>query len=185
MWGDTHLLLVRFRWGLHISVTLTLGTAIILVLAEQIQVKDDVCHFEVESFEGSAGFSIFYPLLLLLFLSLSDVSDSSVTPWMVDCQAPLSMGFSRQEYWTGLPFPSPGNLPNPEIKPPSPAIVGGFFTTEPQGNPLLPTGPSNQRHSLAYCSSKESTEQSLLQTRHEHKRGTNFHFLKPLKYGGY
>ena len=147
--------------------------------------KDDVCHFEVESFEGSAGFSIFYPLLLLLFLSLSDVSDSFVIPWTVDCQAPLSMGFSRQEYWTGLPFPSPGNLPNPEIKPPSPAIVGGFFTTEPQGNPLLPTGPSNQRHSLAYCSSKESMKRSLLQTRHEHKKGTNFHFLKPLKYGGY
>ena len=45
----------------------------------------------------------------------------SVTPWTVARQAPLSMGFPRQEYCSGLPFPSPGNLPNPEIKPPSPA----------------------------------------------------------------
>ena len=41
------------------------------------------------------------------------------TPWTVACQAPLSMGFSRQEYWSGLPFPSPGDLPNPGIKPKS------------------------------------------------------------------
>ena len=48
------------------------------------------------------------------------------------CQAPLSMGFSRQEYWSGLPFPSPGDLPNPEIIPTSlmsPALAGGFYTT--------------------------------------------------------
>ena len=45
-----------------------------------------------------------------------------VTPWTVACQAPLSMGFSRQEYWTGLPFPSPGDLPNPGIEPGSPAL---------------------------------------------------------------
>ena len=41
------------------------------------------------------------------------------TPWTVACQAPLSMGFSRQEYWSGLPFPSPGDLPDPGIKPAS------------------------------------------------------------------
>ena len=57
-------------------------------------------------------------------------------------QALLSMGFSRQEYWTGLPFPSPGDLPNPEIKPVSlvpPAFAGGFFTTEPPGKPMVVT----------------------------------------------
>ena len=43
----------------------------------------------------------------------------SVTPWTADCQAPLSTGFSRQEYWSGLPFPPPGNLPDPGIKPAS------------------------------------------------------------------
>ena len=45
-----------------------------------------------------------------------------VTPWTVACQAPLSMGFSRQEYWNGLLFPSPGHLPDPGIKPGSPAF---------------------------------------------------------------
>ena len=48
------------------------------------------------------------------------VMSNSVTPWTVACQAPLSMGFSRQEYWGGLPFPSPEDLPNPGIKPMSP-----------------------------------------------------------------
>ena len=45
------------------------------------------------------------------------------------------MGFPRQEYWSRLPFPSPGNLPNPGIKPASPALAGRFFTTEPPGKP--------------------------------------------------
>ena len=49
------------------------------------------------------------------------------------CQASLSMGFPRQEYWSGLPCPLPGDLPDPGIEPPSPAMVGGFFTTEPPG----------------------------------------------------
>ena len=42
--------------------------------------------------------------------------------WAVACQAPLSLGFPRQEYWSGLPFPSPGDLPNPGIEPRSPAL---------------------------------------------------------------
>ena len=53
-----------------------------------------------------------------------------MTPWTVACQASLSMGFPKQEYWSGLPFPSPGDLPNPGIKPASPALVGGFFTSK-------------------------------------------------------
>ena len=55
------------------------------------------------------------------------------TPWTVAHQAPVSMGFSKQEYWSGLPFPSPGDLPNPEIEPVSPALAGKFFTTAPAG----------------------------------------------------
>ena len=54
------------------------------------------------------------------------------TPWTVACQAPLSLGFSRQQYWSGLPFPSPGDLPDPGIEPTflkSPALACGFFTT--------------------------------------------------------
>ena len=54
-----------------------------------------------------------------------------MTPWTVAHQAPLSMGFSRQEYWNGLPFPSPGDLPDPGIEPESPALAGRFFTAEP------------------------------------------------------
>ena len=50
-------------------------------------------------------------------------------------QAPLSMGFPRQEYWSGLPCPPPGDLPDPGIEPASPALAGRFFTTEPPGKP--------------------------------------------------
>ena len=57
-------------------------------------------------------------------------------PWTVAHQAPLSMGFPRREYWSGLPFPSPWDLPNPGIEPASPALGGRFFTTEPSGEPL-------------------------------------------------
>ena len=53
-----------------------------------------------------------------------------LTPWTVTHQAPLSIGFPRQEYWSGLPFLSRGDLPHPGIKPVSPALAGGFFTVE-------------------------------------------------------
>ena len=68
--------------------------------------------------------------------SLSHVQLFAI-PWTVAHQAPLPMEFCRQEYWSGLPFPSPGDLPNAGIKPTSlvsPALVGGFFTTVPSGN---------------------------------------------------
>ena len=55
------------------------------------------------------------------------------TPWTAAYQAPPSMGFSRQEYWSGLPFPSPGDLPNPGIEPGSPALEADTLTSEPPG----------------------------------------------------
>ena len=64
------------------------------------------------------------------------------TPWTVAQQAPLSMEFFRQEYWSRWPFPTPGDFPNPGIKPVSlvsTALAGGFFTTEP---------PEKPRHSM-------------------------------------
>ena len=59
------------------------------------------------------------------------------TPWTVAHQAPLSMGFSRQEYWSGLPFPSPGDLPHPGIEPRSPTLQADALTSEPPGKPLI------------------------------------------------
>ena len=54
-----------------------------------------------------------------------------MTTWTVACQAPLSMEFSREEYWSGLPFPSPGDLPNPGIEPRSPALQADSLPSEP------------------------------------------------------
>ena len=68
-------------------------------------------------------------------LSCSIVSDSA-TPWTVARQAPLSMGFSRQGYWSGLPFPYPGDLPYPGIKPRSPALQADALLSEPAGNQI-------------------------------------------------
>ena len=57
------------------------------------------------------------------------------TPWTIALQAALSMAFPRQEYWSGLPLPSPRDLPDPGIKPTSPALVDELFSTEPPGKP--------------------------------------------------
>ena len=59
------------------------------------------------------------------------------TPWTVAHQAPLSMEFSRQEYWSGLPFPSPGDLLDPGIEPGSPALQADALPSEPPGNPVF------------------------------------------------
>ena len=56
------------------------------------------------------------------------------TPWTVAYEAPPSIGFSRQEYWSGLPLPSPGDLSNPGTEPRSPALEAGALTSEPPGN---------------------------------------------------
>ena len=77
------------------------------------------------------------PLLFHVFVRFTKLCLILCDP--TDCQAPLSMGFCRQEYWSGLPFPSPGDLPNPKIEPASPAspsLVGRFFTTEPPEKPM-------------------------------------------------
>ena len=71
----------------------------------------------------------------LTMCSAASVMSDSVALWTAAHQAPLSLGFSRQEYWAGLPFPSPGDLPHPGIEPVSPALAGIFFTTQPPGKP--------------------------------------------------
>ena len=71
----------------------------------------------------------------MLLFSRQIMSDSFAIPWTIACQAPLFIGLPRQGYWSGLPFPSPGDLPYPGIKSLSPALAGGFFTAEPPGKP--------------------------------------------------
>ena len=64
------------------------------------------------------------------------------TLWTVACQAPLSMGFSRQEYWSGLPFPSPGDLPYAGIEPGSPALQADSLPREPTGSKVTQSCPT-------------------------------------------
>ena len=86
----------------------------------------------------SGGFCIWLlRALCTSAFSRSVMSGFLVTPWTAAHQAPLSMGCPRQEYWTGLPFPSPGDLPDPGIEPRSPALAGRFFTAETPGKPHI------------------------------------------------
>ena len=88
-------------------------------------------------------YAIFIKIFLHIFLispNKRKVTLSHVwlfaTPWTVVYQASLSMGFSRQEYWSGLPFPSPGDLPDPGIEPQSPALQADALTSEQPGKPI-------------------------------------------------
>ena len=86
--------------------------------------------------EEQAGFQC-----VCVCVSRSVVSDSLRPPWAVAHQAPLSMKFSRQEYWRGFPFPTLGYFPSSGTEPKflaPPALAGGFFTTTPPGSPLGP-----------------------------------------------
>ena len=73
--------------------------------------------------------------VLKVFACSAAQSRLTAIPWTVACLTPLAMGFSRQEYWSGLPFPPPGDLPGPGIEPACPAFPGRFFTTETPGKP--------------------------------------------------
>ena len=75
------------------------------------------------------------------------------TPWIVASQALLSMGLSWQEYWSGLPFPPPGDLPDSRIKPMfpmSPSLAGGIFTNEPPGKPNEKNCNSFLRNNISF-----------------------------------
>ena len=82
-------------------------------------------HWEVGSLPAES-------LVCVYMCVFSVVSDSAI-PWTIACQAPLSMEFSRQEYWSGLPFPTPGDLPDPGIKPRSLALQADSLPLEPSG----------------------------------------------------
>ena len=85
---------------------------------------------------GTEDVWITYRATLWKWKSLSCVSLFSM-PWTVAHQAPLSVEFCRQEYWSGWPFPSPGDLPNPEIEPRSPTLKVDSLPSEPPGKPIL------------------------------------------------
>ena len=78
---------------------------------------------------------------------------SLATPWTVAHQAPPSLGFSRQEHWSGLPFPSPGDLANPGIEPRSPASQADALISEPPGKPLIVLQFSSVQSCLTLCDS--------------------------------
>ena len=80
--------------------------------------------------------SVIFSFLFFITWSVSPVW-LFVTPWAIACQAPLSMWFLREQYWSGLPLPTPEGLPDPRIKPVSPALAGGFFTIMPFGSSCL------------------------------------------------
>ena len=86
-----------------------------------------------------------------------------VTPWTEAYQAPRSMGFSRQEYWSGLPFPSPGDLPNPGIEPSSPALQTDALLSEPLEKPVA---ESEEELRSLLVKVKEESEKSWLKAQH-------------------
>ena len=87
-----------------------------------------------------AQFAGLDPLSVIIMFGGGLVAKSCLTlmtPWTVACQAPLSVGFSSQEYRSGLLFPSPGDLPDPGIEPGSPALQADSLPTELQGKPII------------------------------------------------
>ena len=87
---------------------------------------------------------------------VSVMSESFVTTWTVACQAPLSIEFSRQECWSGLPFPSPGDLPNAGVKAGSPALQADSLLSEPQGKPWEKGGRTKPFLGKAACYRRQS-----------------------------
>ena len=81
-------------------------------------------------------FFVFLVLFLVVGGLVAKLYLTLVTPWTVACHTPLSMGFSRQESWSGLLFPTPGDLSDPGIEPRSPALQADSLPSEPPGKPL-------------------------------------------------
>ena len=86
----------------------------------------------MQSVQNSACHRVLYVFVIITIGGglVTRLCPTLVTPWIVACQAPLSMGFSRQEYWSGSPFPSPGDLADPGIEPRSSALQADSLPTE-------------------------------------------------------
>ena len=103
------------------------------------------------------------------------MSDSA-TPWTVALQAPLSMRFSKQEYWSGLPFPSPGapfpspgDLPDLGIKPESPALQADSLSTEPPGKPIVTKQAPELSTTKMFFSTVHCIQHTFLQAAGHHR----------------
>ena len=105
-----------------------------------------------------------------------------VTPWTVAYQAPPSMGFSRQEYWSGLPLPSPGDLPDPGTEPGSPALEADALTSEPPGKQscLQTQGPDKVRFQVPGVRTSTSCSGGHSSTSNRHHRRHHPKILTPL-----
>ena len=110
-------------------------------ICSRMALKCSLCHtlLTPHTHTNICLLNLYSSLACSLVLMLSHVQ-LFATPSTVAYQCPLSMGCSRQEYWSGLPFPPPGNLPNPGTEPTSLASAAGFSTTEPPGKPYLSFG---------------------------------------------
>ena len=119
------------RPGMHIYIYITLKASVMdtcICMAESLRYAPETITLLIDC----------VCVCVSMCVSRSVVTDS-VTPWTVTRQAPLSMGFPKQEYWSGLPFPPLGDLPGPQTEltsPVSPALAGRFFTTESPGKPI-------------------------------------------------
>ena len=104
------------------------------------------------------------------------------TPWTVVHQAPLSMGFPRKEYWSGLPCPPPGHLPDPGIKPTSPvfpALAGGIFTMEQPGNVTAESAPNWSYPVSNKILNLSRTKLQVIYPKHVQRRKSDLKHLKP------
>ena len=112
-----------------------LGFAISGANAESALISLSTSHFLSESSKSCRGevISKWLPFVVVVVFSRYVISNSFGTLQTIGLQAPLSMGSPRQEYWSGLLFPFPGDLPGPGIEPMSPALACRFFTAEPPG----------------------------------------------------
>ena len=117
--------------GVHVSFSIMV-TLVSLPLFFLLKVRSSV--HGILSSKPQSLVSTFVCLCVVCLVTQSCLTLK--TPWTAACQAPLSMGFSRQEYWSVLPFPSPRDLPDPEMEPGSPALQAESLPTELQGKPI-------------------------------------------------